>query len=197
MKSYPVDINSDPRWRRLKDKSFICSCCNEPIGGLTDIGYDHPDPWPHGALRDTGEDILRVGEDQLGTDICILDGNAYIRGVLPLPIIGTTQRFCFGVWASLSKERFEKYIEADVAEGFSQFNGCFGWVMNGLPYFDFPDPFPADIEWGKDPSVRPEIWVHQGAHPVTALQHSGITLDQLLDIYAASGMDIRPHLLDS
>ena len=44
--------------------------------------------------------------------------------------------------------------------------------------------------------MRPELYIHQ-EHPLGLAQRDGITLDQLLDIYAASGNDLRRHLLDS
>ena len=48
---------TDPHWQRI-----------EAAGGLTDIGFGHPDPWPHGSLSDKGEPRMVIGADTLDAD---------------------------------------------------------------------------------------------------------------------------------
>jgi hypothetical protein len=49
----------------------------------------------------------------LNEDLCIVDSeNFFLRGVIHLPIIGTAEAFCWGVWGSLSKENFKKFVSA-------------------------------------------------------------------------------------
>lgn len=184
-----MSLASDPRWRRFNDSSRPCPCCGRTFNGVFDIGYDHPDPWPHGNRAESGEDVLRVGEDSLGTDLCEWGKYRFIRCVLPIPIIGSEKSFAFGPWASVNPVNFKRYIEDP------EFEGCFAWLTNLLPGMDFTEPLPCNLIPG-EPGERPLLEVHDGAHEIAELQEVGISFDRLLDIYAAAGQDIRPHLLD-
>lgn len=199
------------------DRSYACACCGQTYGGLFDIAFDHPDPWPHGALRDTGQAVLTVGADSLGTDLCEVEGQGYVRGSLPLALDGTDQVFSFGVWVSLHRDNFRTYAASFVPQKQRSDTGalgwlcrtladrlapkrpasplpdCFGWLSNYLPGVDVLEFLPCDVVFQGD-HTRPTIWVHEEAHPLAAMQRQGISFDTLLDIYAKSGTDLRPHL---
>lgn len=181
-------LDLDVRWRRFHDECRKCPCCGQSFNGVFDIGFDHPSPWPHGELRDTGQDELQVGEDKLNTDLCRVDDHRFIRCILPFLIQGSDEVFHFGVWASVTAENFYAYID-NWTDG-APFDGCFGWLMNDLPGFDHED-VACDLRPGPE-GQRPQMFAHDG--PIHTAQQNGITFDQLLDIYAASGNDIRPHL---
>lgn len=189
-----MDLNDDPRWRRFNDSNRPCPCCGRSFDGVFDIGFDHPDPWPHGNRAETGADYMEAGDDNLGTDLCRLGKYRFIRAVLPLPIKGSDQVFAFGPWGSVNPANFERYVAAN--QGGDPFEGCFAWLTNALPGFDFVEPLPCNLVPG-DGDTRPVLEVHDGSHDIAVLQEEGITFDQLLDIYAAAGQDIRPHLMDS
>ena len=184
-----MSLNDDPRWRRFNDSTRPCPCCGRTFNGVFDIGYDHPDPWPHGNRAETGNEFIGQGEDLLSADLCQLEQYRFIRCILPLPIIGTDQRFAFGPWGSVNPKNFDRYNTDP------EFEGCFSWLSNLLPGFDFTEPLPCNLIPG-EPGQRPVLEVHDGSHDIARLQEEGITFDQLLDIYAAAGQDIRPHLLD-
>ncbi|MXQ07730.1 DUF2199 domain-containing protein [Alphaproteobacteria bacterium GH1-50] len=188
-----MDLNDDPRWRRFNDTSRPCPCCGRRFDGVFDIGYDHPDPWPHGNRSASGEDVLQVGEDGLTADYCSWGQHRFIRAVLPLPIRGSDKVFAFGPWGSVNPANYDRYIEASL--GGAPFEGSFAWLMNKLPGFEFDDWLPCNLVPGAA-GQRPVLEVHDGSHDLARLQEEGITFDQLLDIYAAAGQDIRPHLLD-
>jgi len=183
-------LSEDPRWQRFNDKDFACPCCGQNFSGIFDIGFDHPDPWPHGSREQSGLEILIVREDRLGTDLCTFDNNFLVRAILPLPIKGSDQRFAFGCWGSLSKENFDAYTN-DALEKHN-FEGVFSWLTNSLPTFETTDPLPCSLVPGEK-GQRPSLWVHEG-HALHDAQQDGISFDHLLDIYALAGSDIRPHL---
>ena len=106
------------------------------------------------------------------------------------------QVFAFGPWGSVNAQNFDRYVAAELSGTLDQFEGCFSWLMNTLPGFDFDDWLPCNLLID-DPDERPYLEVHDGSHDLARLQEEGITFDQLLDIYAAAGQDIRPHLLQS
>ncbi len=198
--TFPTDLMSDPRWKRLHDSSYKCACCDASLTGIYDITFDHPDHWPHGNRHESGEEVLQCGTDRLSSELCeMIDDDYAVRCVLPLPIQGSDETFHFGCWASMSKASFDLYRTAVATGDYTNFEGCFGWIVNDLPSFprlDVAAFIPSDIYF-IDNLVRPKVWVHQGSHPLGVAQREGISFDRLLDIYAASGNDMRPHLLDS
>ncbi len=181
----------DSRWRRFTDESWACPCCGQAFNGVFDIGFDHPDCWPHGSLRDSGQETLQVGEDKLSSDLCRWEEHRFLRAILPLPIRGSDEVFNFGCWVSVAPDNFYLYIEDAVGEA-PGFEGCFAWLMNALPLFDGDTPVAGDVVPGPA-EQRPVFKAHDGA--LATAQAEGITFDQLLDIYAATGSDIRPHLV--
>jgi len=192
-----VSLLDDKRWQRFMSRDYRCGCCGESVGGLLDIGYDHPDPWPHGHRQQAGVITLEVGQDRLNSDLCALGDDRFIRCVLPIPIIDTGETFRFGPWASLKLENFDLYVQAWEKDDYSGIDGFFGWLCNCLPGVGMSDaPLPCDIV-DLDGVSRPVLWVHEGSHQLATMQREGITFDQLLDIFEAAGMDIRPHLGDA
>ena len=190
-----MSLAGDPRWQRFNDSSRACPCCGQTFSGVFDIGYDHPDPWPHGNRAQSGEDVLAVGDDKLTADLCAFGKYRFVRCVLPIPIIGSDQRFAFGPWGSVSQDSYDIYVR-NFYNPNEPFDGCFAWLTNQLPGFGIDEPLPCNLVPGAN-GQRPVLEVHDGAHELAELQETGITFDRLLDIYAAAGQDIRPHLLQS
>ncbi|MFZ5961556.1 DUF2199 domain-containing protein [Thalassococcus sp. BH17M4-6] len=184
-------LDLDARWRRFNDPDRACPCCGQSFSGIFDIGFDHPDAWPYGErLGDSGDD-LTVGEDRLGSDLCRLGPQRFVRCILPLPLRGSEEVFYFGVWASVAPEAFYAYLDASLGEE-PAFEGCAGLLENALPGFDLPALTPGILVPG-GPGERPRLMA-QADTPLAKAQADGISFDDLLDIYAASGQDIRPHL---
>ncbi|MEM9429553.1 MAG: DUF2199 domain-containing protein [Pseudomonadota bacterium] len=176
-------LEDDIRWQRL----------HEVFGGVFDIGFDHPDAWPHGSRRASGLDVLKEGEDKLGTDLCQLGPLRYIRCALPLPILGSEAVFGYGVWAEVAPDDFTAYLTAWDAEDYSEFSGAAAALANALPGWNIATPVAAKMRV-TSPEVRPALWVDPAAHPIGAAQQRGISFDVLLDIYAEAGSDLRPQL---
>lgn len=192
-----MNLASDRRWQRLNQRQYRCPCCGLSFNGLFDIAYDHPDPWPHGNREKAGADAMEVGGDLLSSDLCTFGEHRFIRCRLPIPILGSDQHFGFGAWSSLSARNFVRYVGAWRDEDYSDLEDLFGWLSNTLPGVGMSgDPLPCTVT-GFAVGRRPELWVHSGEHALADMQEQGITFDQLLDIYAASGTDIRPHLGDA
>ncbi|MFC4733171.1 DUF2199 domain-containing protein [Salipiger abyssi] len=179
----------DGRWRRFNNARRACPCCGKTFSGVFDISMDHPDIWPHGNRLERGVEAMKVGNDFLTPDVCCCGDDHLVRCVLPLPIRFSEQVFHFGVWGSLSQESFQRYLEEETSAG--TFTGAFSWLSNALPTFDTDAPVPCDMipQGGR---LRPRLEAHEG--PIAAVQKTGISFDRLLDIYAATGQDIRPHL---
>lgn len=191
-----TDLDGDPRWRRFNDRSFRCPCCGQSFNGVFDVSFDHPDGWPHGHRGASGEDVLAVGEDWLSRDFCVFGGDHFVRCVMPFPIAGTDGIFAFGVWGSVRQKNFEAHRAGFDTDEYGDFEGCFSWLCNILPCLGQEDPVPCDLRI-ENPAERPVLHAQAAGGTVRRHQDRGITFDQLLDIYAAAGQDIRPHLMDA
>lgn len=177
----------DSRWRRFNDQTRACPCCGQSFNGIFDIGYDHPDDWPH-APRNHGEDVI-ADDDKLGSDFCTLKGRYFIRSVLHLPVRGAEDAFGYGPWVEVSMETMRAY-GATYGKDPQPFEGE-GLLANALPLFE--DELGTALRLScPDPSQRALVEPLDG--PLAEAQAKGISFDQLLDIYAACGTDIRPHL---
>ncbi len=185
-------LDDDPRWQRFANADFRCPCCGASYGGIFDIGYDHPDIWTHGNLRDSGQEVLGAGEDLLTYDLCHFDGNFFVRCTLPIPVIGTGESFAYGAWGSVSEATFRQYCETYDDE--TGFEGGFSWLSNSLPGWDAGDPLPCNLRPGAA-GKRPVLYVQEeSGHSLAEAQRIGITFDRLLDLYEASGTNVRKHL---
>lgn len=187
-----TDLSQDARWLRFHDRNWTCPCCGLGFSGVFDHGCDHPDPWPHGDLRGSGKDLLRVGDDALSADLCCLGEDRFIRAIMPIPIRGSDRFFNFGVWGSAHPDQFDAYVRAWHDDRPEDFAGCFSWLCNALAGFPGADPIACDLHPAPR-GQRPNLMTHAPSALHDA-QTEGISFDALLDIYAAPGTDIRPHL---
>ena len=160
---------------------------------MFDIGFDHPDPWPHGNLRDGSENELVVGQDRLAFDLCICGDHVYIRGLIRLPLQGSDQSFHFGTWCSLHVDTFRLYVNHGW-DPQARLDPVFGWMCNTLPgYPCSAAPVETQVQH-QNANQRPQFAIQDARSSLGTDQSDGITFDRLLDIYAASGQDLRPHL---
>ena len=187
------DLSDDPRWRVLHDHEMQCPCCDQTFGGVFDFAFDHPDSWPHGNRQASGQETLVAGDDRLGTDLCSFGEHRFVKGLLSLDILGSDESFSFGVWCSLARDNFDAYVSAFGTEAEADLEPVFGWMSNLLPYYDNRAFLKSQIQF-KGGNARPAVIIGDSSCTITQDQQCGISFDTLLDIYAATGNDIRPHL---
>ena len=74
--------------------------------------------------------------DFLSEDFCVIDGeNFIVRAVLKFYVEGLNDEFGFGVWSSLSRDNFEKYLETfddGIDEAGPEWSS---WFCSNLSYF--------------------------------------------------------------
>ncbi|MCT4608162.1 MAG: DUF2199 domain-containing protein [Pelagimonas sp.] len=178
----------DARWRRFNDPQRVCPISGRQFSGIFDLGFDQPEDWPHGPRGD--QDLLEVGQDRLTGDLCRLDGRYFLRGTIYLPVRGADDSFAFGAWAEVSFDTFKAYLETfETAD--APFANHEAMLATPLPGFD--DSLGATLTLSlPDPDQRPAMTAQFDA--LAEAQEDGISFDDLLDIYALSGDDIRPFL---
>ncbi|KMK67352.1 DUF2199 domain-containing protein [Puniceibacterium sp. IMCC21224] len=178
-------LDLDARWRRFNDPDYACPCCGRSFGGVFDIGFEEPDVWPHGP-RDG--DVRQQGQDKLSSELCRFDDQRFLRCVVALPLRGTENTFFFGPWAEIAPHDFYAYLDGVTEDG-DDITSLPATLGNLLPGYE---PALAGALLPGSGLERPRFVAASG--PLAEAQRDGISFDDLLDIYAACGQDIRPHL---
>jgi hypothetical protein len=182
------DLRNDPRWMRLNDPLFLAAGVR---GGTFDMDVDRPAAWTGGEPVGGDEDF--DPNNFLSDDFCIIDDkHFFIRCIVELPILGGGGKSMgFAAWAEISRASFGAYFRSlDGAEAVDHIAGSFANRLNG-----FPDTLGlACTIRVRGGNFRPLAMMNASEHPLAQQQARGITLDRMLDLYAASGVDLRPAL---
>lgn len=188
----PNILADDPRWQRFNDTAYACKCCNQSFNGIFDLVSEAPGPWP-GKLTAQPNSHMLPNINILTEDFCVLDEHRYIRVQLPIPIIGAGQDFHFGVWGSLSLPNFELMLDHfnDGTQG--ELEEVFSCLSNIIP-LDGPTNATKAFMRPRNGRFHPLLYILDEEHPYYDAQQKGVSFDQLLDIYAIYGQDIRSHL---
>jgi hypothetical protein len=153
---------------------FRCAICDQLHDHLPrDIGYRRPDPY---LEVPEAERERRVYEND---DLCTIDGDAFmIRCVLYVPILGEDEdgQFGWGVWATISEDDYDAYLEAWDNDAEDELPPFVGQIANEI------EPYPGSR--GLDVTVRaysggqrPLLTVIAEDHPLGVDQRHGITVE--------------------
>ena len=158
-----------------------CSTCDEwHEGPCLDFGYDSPFYWREELANDE-----RMAGDRrasfLDSQFCVVeDEHFFIRGVIHLPIIGTGESFCWGVWGSLSRENFER-LRTVPGDDAAQLQPLFSWLSTKLP--DYPDTLSLKMyAHPQSHNQRPHFRLEETDHPLAQEYHHGITPERVREL---------------
>jgi hypothetical protein len=167
--------------RDLSDFEFVCHTCGEAHTGLMDLGADAPDAYLASSANAQEAEFLK------NDDLCVWnDEHFFVRCVLPIPVQGLDDFFGFGAWSSLSRDNFALYREHWDHPARDGLGPWFGWLSNAFrPYADSLN-LPCNVH-PQDDGQRPFLELHDGDHPLIRDQREGITIERLMEIYAANG----------
>lgn len=162
-------LDLDPRWRALQD-----------MGGVMDIGFDHPSAWSHAERG--AEPFVKVGDDQLASELCRHGADRFICATLTLPIRGTEEHVVFALWVKVPDTGFYAYIET--FDGGALPDALDGKLSSDLgPVAALGTPVALSFT---DAAARPTAVLTDGA--------TDISFDHLLDLYEATGTLSRDDL---
>jgi hypothetical protein len=141
---------------------------------MLDVGYQRPDHW----TKDLDEDKNSF----LNEDYCnIKDQDFFIRGIIPIPILGSDQYFMYGVWGSLSKDSFDKMLNADEDPKRDELSPMFSYLCNSVDGYPDTQLLKMDAlvqEVGK----RPHFRLHHADHPFVQEFENGIQPERVKEI---------------
>jgi hypothetical protein len=167
------NTRTDASFEELSNLRWKCSTCEEwHYGPCLDFSYDSPVYW-------TSEDEAR---NLLDEDVCVLDGEYYfVRGVIELPIIGTSEMFRWGVWGSLSRENFEKLMAMNDDPARVELPPMFSWLSSKID--EYPDTVNLKMHAHiQEPGTRPTFELEPTDHPLSQEYYEGITPERVKEI---------------
>ncbi len=152
---------------------YKCSTCDGWHEGFPDVGYASP------LYADEISEAERSKRLFLTSDLCVIDNeHFFIRCLLLLPVLGTSEAFGWGVWSSLSKTNFLRYQE-HYDEDMSDWAPMFGYLSNKLP--DYPDTLSLHLSVQPQAAgQRPLLTLEPTDHPLSVEQRDGIALEKVL-----------------
>ena len=155
---------------------FTCSQCGEVHEGGADLAFDAP------YYYYTVPEPERADRCKLGSDLCSIDDeDFFVRGLVEIPILGTDERFAYGVWTSLSRDHFERYVELCDDPRQSEEGPYFGWFSNRIA--GYPETLNLKLMAHlRDEKTRPFFVLEPTDHPLALEQRRGISSSRLQEI---------------
>ena len=150
----------------LAELRWKCSTCDDWHNGpCLDFGYNAPHYW-------TKEDAQNTSF--LNANYCAIEGSDFfVRGVIHLPIIGTTETFRWGVWGSLSKINFETLLKRDEVRSDSKVPPMFSWLSTKIE--EYPDTLNLKMYANiQESNRRPHFSIDPTDHLLSQEYHQGI-----------------------
>jgi hypothetical protein len=154
---------------RMTDQGYVCRGCGEHHEGLPfSYGTVAPAYW-HDELAGDESSVL---EDE----ICIIGGEHYfVRARLVIPVLDADEDFEWGVWASLSRDNFQRTLDTWDKPGREHEPSSFGWLSTELPVYS-PSTINLKTHVHPEPvGTRPHIMLEPTDHPLAVEQRTGIT----------------------
>ena len=169
------------RWR--------CGSCEEwHTGACLDFSYGSPYYWtPEHENTSAGDDSF-LGSDIefpstfLGEDYCAIENrDFFVRGIIHLPIIGSTETFRWGVWGSLSRENFETLLRMFEDPKRTELPPMFSWLSSQID--DYPDTLNLKMNVHmREPGQRPTFELEESEHALAQAYYHGISAEQVREI---------------
>ena len=171
---------------RLSAARWRCASCDDEHEGMFALAACAPYVWPHPEVPEPNG-ALRMDGDFLSEDFCVLGGeHFFVRCSLDLPVHGLEQPFGFGIWSTLSRTNFDKYVDGFDDGDYQDFGPWTGWFSNALEVFGDTLNLPCWVE-PQSERLRPLVSFGDLDHPIAIAQREGISAERVLEIYAAYG----------
>lgn len=179
--SVTLDDLAGLRWK--------CGSCDEwHTGPALDFGFDEPYSWEESYEKASRWSVLPSGTIEkpsrsfLDEDYCAInDEYFFVRGLIHLPIIGTTETLCWGVWGSLSSPNFENLLRLEHDPSRAKLPPMFSWLNTRIA--DYPDTLNLKMYVHiQEANLRPRFELQPSDHQLAQEYHHGITPERVKEI---------------
>ncbi|WP_443047927.1 DUF2199 domain-containing protein [Streptomyces sp. H39-S7] len=137
-----------------------------------------PDIWEPAHANDP--------DSVLSSDQCVIRNQAFfVRGLIELPVIGSTDVFAWGVWISLSRESFARASELWETPGRETERPYFGWLSTELSLYPESTTDLKTNVHTRPVGRRPRVELEPTEHPLAVEQRTGITPERVRQIAEA------------
>jgi hypothetical protein len=152
-------------------EGFKCATCGRTHQSLPrSFAADFPDLYAN--MKREERDVHAI----IGSDQCVVDQRwFFIRGCLEIPVLGSTEPFLWGLWASVREEVFDEISESWEEAGREKIRGPFkGRLANSLSIY--PETLNLKVKILIQPVARrPLFIVEELEHPLGIEQQDGIS----------------------
>jgi len=115
-------------------------------------------------------------------DQCVIDGSAfYLRGRIPVPILGLDEPFIWGVWAEVGPKDFLHTMEMWNVEARQAEPPYRGWLDSEISIYGDTINLEVDV-WTQRVGRRPHFLISDPDHPLALEQQNGITMARVIQI---------------
>jgi hypothetical protein len=156
---------------------YICCTCGKSHEGLPfSFAADFPDAY--GNLSHDEREARAI----VGTDQCIIDQQQFfLRGCLEIPIAGHSERFLWGLWASVWEKDFEEIGDCWELQGREKTHGPFkGRLANSIK--DYPETLNLKLKIVLQAfGTRPLFYIEESEHPLAQEQEYGISYQRAME----------------
>jgi len=159
-------------------KDWVCATCGQTHDELPAATFPAPLAWAQASEQEQADDF------DLTTDTCIWrndEGEHYfVRGVLELPLTDREGVLSFGVWTSLSRDSFFRYLPTFEEENEADridMPPMFGWFSNSLPGYPETLNLKCTLH-ARTGGLRPLIELEETDHPLSVGQRAGIPFSE-------------------
>ena len=170
----------------LQSARWNCANCDVEHEGMFDIASLAPDHWGKAEELEPNS-ALRLDGDFLSEDFCVIGGeHFFVRCVFDIPVHGMPEKFGYGVWSTLSRENFDRYVEGFDDGKYSDMGPWWGWFGNSLKGFleTINQGCWVHPQLGRQ---RPVISLDDEDHELAIAQQDGVSPERLLELYAEYG----------
>lgn len=173
----------------LSELRWKCGGCDQwHTGPMLDLAFGQPAYWrsdlPAGSRWEVlpSGAILKASKSFLDEDYCAVDDESFfVRGLIHLPILGTSETFRWGAWGSLSRENFEKLLRADSKGDRLVAPPLFSWLSSQIS--DYPDTLSLKMQVHvQEPGMRPHFSLERCDHLLSIEYYNGISPERVRGI---------------
>jgi len=173
----------------LSSLRWKCGTCDKwHSGPCLDFGFSKPCSWDGSREKGTRWVNAIPGAARspsatfLDADYCSIDGRGFfVRGLIRLPVIGTAEYLCWGVWGSLRRENFEILLRMDKDPRRVELPPMFSWLSSRIS--DYPDTLNLKMNAHiQKPGMRPHFRLEPTDHPLAQEYYYGIAPERVKEI---------------